>query len=326
MTRWIRRLIVPATIICLLVASGVALAQEDSGGPPPPEQEPPDCRECHLTVYQMWEDSAHGKGLSCGQCHLGDQNNHGREGHGAQGGPGDCMVCHTTGYDAATDTWEEDEIHCKACHSPIELNHPQEPMPTDRSVELCGQCHIQARFDWQLSKHGAAGVACVSCHSQHNTSLKSASVIEQCTLCHKEVAAGFSHTLHNQEGLSCANCHLASIEGDVGSGSARRSHTFETDVKTCMECHKEGLHEANNSSPAPVSFTNSSNKPLDPMTSSMTTEVTGEPAPVDLMSLVVVAGLFAAAGAAAVGLAFATLSPKLSSFGRRKTKETRRAG
>jgi len=125
---------------------------------PQPTQPSSDCRECHWDIFITWEQSSHGKGLSCPQCHLVDQDeNHAREGHGAQGGPQQCMDCHTTGYDPVTDTWVEDNIHCTSCHAPIPSNHPDEPVPTNRSADLCGSCHIQANFEWQVSKHGQAG-------------------------------------------------------------------------------------------------------------------------------------------------------------------------
>ncbi|MFV2044640.1 MAG: cytochrome c3 family protein [Anaerolineales bacterium] len=305
MKGWIRILVVLSTIIYLLATTRISIGQEISADNiPPVEEQEPDCRECHLSVYQMWEDSAHGRGLSCGQCHLGDQNNHGREGHGAQGGPGECMACHTTGYNATTDTWEEDDIHCKACHNPIEPNHPKEPMPIDRSVDLCGRCHIQARFDWQISSHGAAGVACVSCHNQHTTSLKSDSVKDQCALCHKEQAASFSHSVHDEQGLSCASCHLASIEEPLGEGSAKLSHTFAVHVKTCMECHEAGIHDSSDSTLIKASFPGGGAKDLDPMTSSLTTSVTGEPESIDGMSVIIISGLAAVIGATSVGLGF----------------------
>lgn len=228
-------------IIVLCVYTGTVHAQI-ADPEPPLEGETLDCRECHWDIHLDWEQSVHGRGLSCGQCHLADQENHSRKGHGAQGGPEQCMSCHTTGYNPEDDTWEEDNIHCKACHSPINLNHPDEPMPTDRSTELCGQCHIQAHFEWQESQHRNEGVTCVNCHNQHRTVLKSGGVLDQCAACHETRVTMFTHSEHKEAGVSCASCHLAPIEGPVGEGSAKLNHTFSVDLKTCLSCHEDQLH------------------------------------------------------------------------------------
>jgi hypothetical protein len=292
MMKWIRRLGMLAVLCLALSQASIVFAQVTNPGQEPPAQDKiPNCRDCHMPIYFSWEESAHGQGLSCGQCHLADQNNHGRQGHGAQGGPGDCMACHTTGYNPRTDTWEEDNVHCIACHTPVPTSHPDEPMPTNRSVELCGRCHIQARFDWQLSEHGAAGVACVSCHSQHTTSLKSDSVIEQCAICHEQVTEEFTHNIHSENGLSCASCHLTHIDEPLGSGSAQLSHTFQVVVKTCVSCHKESLHDPSGSTLIMASNPGGGIEMPDAMASAVTVEVREEPEIVDRMSLVVLAGL-----------------------------------
>ncbi len=256
-----------------------------------PEKEIPDCRKCHQSIYTIWEESAHGRGLSCGQCHLANDENHARQGHGAQGGAKECMACHTTGYDPIADTWEEDNIHCIACHAPVQINHPNMPMPTNRSEELCGQCHIQARFEWQNSQHGRAGVACISCHSQHRTSLKSDSVIDQCASCHHTFTDGFSHSTHNSEGLSCADCHLAPIEGPVGEGSAKRDHTFDVDVSVCVSCHMNGLHDDGQATIVAITFQNNKRIPLNAMSSSVNAEVSEQPPEINPFGVMALIGI-----------------------------------
>ena len=279
----------------------------------PPQQEPQphevslDCRECHEDIYNGWEQSAHGQGLSCGQCHLAGEESHARQGHAAEGGTQACMSCHTTGYDPITDTWVEADISCVACHTPIDPDHPDVPAPTNRSADLCGQCHIQANFEWQNSPHGAAGVVCVSCHSQHTTSLKSTSVSAQCANCHETHTEGFTHSVHYAEGLSCANCHLAPQTGPVGEGSAKRHHTFDVDIKTCVACHGNEMHDAAGapgSSPH-FSFQSSTLDPTDAMASSVTAKVSAEPEPVSLLGFVTVGGitLGLGVGGAIVGMA-----------------------
>lgn len=290
-----RRLItgfVFALMFMLVSARGVQASPSQQE--PPPGSSNPDCRECHWDVYISWEASAHGQGLSCGQCHLADQqDNHARLGHGAQGGPQQCMSCHTTGYDPETDTWQEDNIHCTACHSPVTANHPDEPMPTNRSEELCGQCHIQARFEWEVSQHGQAGVGCVNCHDQHNTSLKSSqdNVSEQCAVCHETLEAGFTTSMHAQQGLTCGDCHLSPLDGPVGEGSAKLNHTFEVDLATCVNCHMQELHQAAETSGAqPVKYLLPSSE-VDAMASGKRAEAGAEQTPANPLGFIAVAGL-----------------------------------
>ena len=214
-------------ILLALVWAGAAAAQTVTWDEVPrnPDGEP-DCRECHWETFLDWEHSFHGQGLSCGQCHLSDQQNHSRKGHGSQGGPADCMACHTTGYNPVDDTWEEDNIHCKACHTPIELEHPENPMPTNRSSELCGGCHIQAFFEWQESGHRLAEVTCIDCHSQHTTNLRFGDATKTCAKCHESRVGEFAHSGHKEAGVTCEACHLAPLEGPIGSGSARLEPHF----------------------------------------------------------------------------------------------------
>jgi hypothetical protein len=210
-----------------------------------------DCRECHWDIYLIWEESSHGQGLSCSQCHLAvsEDNNHARAGHGAQeGGSQECMACHTTGYDAQTDTWTEGNIHCTACHTPIPGTHPDDPAPTNRSADLCGECHIQANFEWQISTHGVEDVSCVDCHNQHRATLKNPvkEIAEQCSVCHEALEADFSKSMHAEQDISCAECHLAPVEDQLlGRGNARLNHTFEVDINACLQCHREMLHAPN---------------------------------------------------------------------------------
>jgi len=275
----------------LFAFTGTAQAQI-SDLDPPPEEETLDCRECHWEIHLDWEQSVHGRGLSCGQCHLADQDNHSRSGHGAQAGPEQCMGCHTTGYNAEDDTWEEDNIHCKACHSPINLNHPDEPMPTDRSSELCGQCHIEAHFEFLDSQHSIVGVTCINCHSQHRTSLKSDSVLEQCAACHETRVMLFTQSQHRDAGVSCADCHLAPIEGPVGEGSAKLNHTFSVELNTCLSCHEDQLHLG--TADTANTEIQAENNSMDAMASMVEAEVSTELInvnPLSFVSLLGVAGI-----------------------------------
>ena len=245
MNRYLKLIILAGSIALILGLFNVfpSAAQGDIPDEVPRDKDgDPDCRECHWETFLDWEHSIHGQGLSCAQCHLSNQQDHARAGHGSQGGPEDCMGCHTTGYNPEDDTWEEDNIHCKACHTPIEQNHPDDPMPTNRSGQLCGGCHIQAFFEWQESKHCQEEVACIDCHSQHTTELRFVDAIETCAQCHQSRVEEFEHSGHEAAGVDCASCHLAPLEGPIGSGSAKLNHTFIVELKTCTNCHLEELH------------------------------------------------------------------------------------
>jgi len=275
-------------LAALFVFTGTAQAQLSDLNPPT-EDDTLDCRECHWGTYLDWEQSVHGVGLSCGQCHLADQDNHARSGHGAQEeGAAQCMPCHTTGYNPENDTWEEDNIHCKACHSPINLNHPDEPMPTDRSAELCGGCHIEAHIEWQESAHQTAGVTCINCHSQHRTALKNGGVTEQCSACHDNRVDMFTHSEHQEAGVLCGDCHLALIEGPIGEGSAKRNHTFSVELGTCLSCHEDQLHYG------PADTAQIENSPdsetVDAMVSNVDVEVSSEPKSINLVNFIPLLG------------------------------------
>ncbi|NOY97751.1 MAG: hypothetical protein GXP40_00905 [Chloroflexi bacterium] len=280
-----------AFLFMLVGTTSVWAGGNKGDDPPPPPIRVEDCRECHEDIYDMWEQSAHGQGLSCGQCHLSEQqDNHAREGHGAQEGPRACMSCHTTGYDLTTDTWEEDNIHCTSCHTPVPEDHPDQPAPINRSAELCGQCHIEARFEWESSTHGAVGVTCVSCHSQHETELKAGNVSDECATCHGERVEGFGHSEHSEQGLSCVDCHLAPLDAPLGKGVAKRNHSFHVELSTCTSCHAYEMHDERATPVASVDSQLEPPGPADSMASSISFEVSTVPPPVNPLALALVMG------------------------------------
>ena len=324
---WLARFLVGLFVVLALVGtiSVVAAGPPEQIGPTitTTADGNPDCRECHWPVYLAWERSTHGKGLSCGQCHLGDQDNHAREGHWTQGGPQECMGCHTTGYDPETDSWDEDSIHCTACHSPINPIHPLQPMPTSQTADLCGTCHIEAHFEWRVSEHGNAGVTCISCHSQHMTSLKTESVAELCVTCHETISEGYAHSTHNQEGLTCADCHLATFEGPIAEGMAKRNHTFAVALETCMACHGLDLHSpADKEEVAKLIQVRA--EPLDAMSSSVDAAVSETPQAANPVGFVVAGGVTVGLGIGGVGLGIVTvIGPRLGRwYGRIRRKKS----
>ena len=278
--KWITRLFFGLLFALPFGLVSAAWVQADSSGLTQ-GTEPLDCRECHQAFYEAWENSAHGQAVTDPRF---------QEAWLAKGQPNECLSCHTTGYDAVTNTWEADGITCEACHSPISDSHPTVPMPTDRSGSLCGTCHQETLFEWQVSKHRNSELSCTGCHGQHSTNLKSGDASTLCASCHRDRASNFAHTQHSQEGLSCADCHLGPLNGG-GEGHGTRDHSFFVRLSTCNECHAYQMHdpvevhpeaEAPVVDPHPVEFVNAG--------------VSVEPSPVNPFSYALLSGLIGMAG------------------------------
>ncbi len=254
------------------------------------QEEPADdnCQDCHPAVVAVWETSHHGQAMSDPDFETAWKE---------RGKPQECLPCHTTGYDATTGTWEEDGIVCKACHAPLAENHPSQPMPTDRSVNLCGTCHQETVFEWQVSHHRSADLSCVDCHGQHSTTLKGDDAQALCASCHRDRASGFAHSAHSLEGLLCADCHLSPTDGEMGQGHAALDHSFHVKLSTCNECHEYDMHD-------PVDVHTENLEPpadpeLDSMASAANLGVSVDPEPISPIYYALVSAL--------VGMAFGLL-------------------
>lgn len=194
-----------------------------------------DCQICHAGFQESWAEGSHGRAVDDPIF---------KEAWHAQGQPAMCMSCHTTGFNPETGTWEKEGISCEACHNPIEEDHPMEPMPADRSANLCGNCHTETFFEWQVSGHRQEDLSCIGCHDPHGTNLKSNDASMLCATCHRDRASNFAHSAHSSEGLTCADCHIGSIEGETGEkGHAVRDHSFHVRLSTCNACHAYQMHD-----------------------------------------------------------------------------------
>lgn len=237
-----------------------------------------DCRECHPAFVEAWESSAHGRATSDPRF---------QEAWAAKGEPKECLVCHVTGYDEASGTWEADGITCAACHSPIAKNHPLSPMPMDRSENLCGSCHVEAVFEWQVSEHRANELTCVACHGQHSTNLKAGEPSALCASCHRDRSSNYAHSAHSAEGLSCADCHLGPLNGAEGEGHATRDHSFNVRLGTCNSCHVYQMHDPVEVHPEPRPVPKPVVEPVDFESAG----VNSDPEPVNPFSFALLAGL-----------------------------------
>ncbi len=203
----------------------------------PPQAKPTsqeDCKSCHQAFYESWEIGAHGQAISDPVFQIAWNE---------QGRPGECLECHVTGYDPINITWKYDGITCEACHSPIPENHPLEPMTADRTGHLCGDCHTETYFEWQVSAHSQRGLDCTGCHDPHATGLKAETGAMLCASCHRERSSNFTHSAHSEQGLTCANCHLADLGQSKAEGHSGKDHSFFVSLSTCNSCHVYQMHD-----------------------------------------------------------------------------------
>ena len=204
--------------------------QAQEGGEPTNE-----CQSCHPAFQEAWIAGAHGQAASdpafldaWAQADKDPQ----------------CLTCHTTGFDLATGMYESQGVTCSACHDSSTANHPAEPMPSDGSPNLCGSCHTETYFEWQISGHRQEELGCVDCHDPHATELKAFDESSLCSTCHRTRASNFTHTQHSQEGLTCADCHLGPIIARTGESHAVRDHSFGVKLSSCNACHAYQMHDA----------------------------------------------------------------------------------
>ena len=274
--QWSTRLFFGLLFALPAVLMSVALTQASEL----PQVETPngiECKVCHENFQEAWEDGAHGQATNDPTF---------REAWQEQGSPARCLTCHTTGFDAVSGLSKADGVTCEACHSPITENHPQEPMSADRSAGLCGTCHTETFFEWQVSKHREVDLACVGCHDSHGTTLKAEDASKMCATCHRERASNFTHTQHSQVGLTCADCHLTRLTGDQGEGHATRDHSFTVKLSACNECHAYQMHD-----PAQVHADQPTPAPVDAMASVETLSVSAAPEQVSPVGFATVSGL-----------------------------------
>ncbi|MEW6717007.1 MAG: multiheme c-type cytochrome [Chloroflexota bacterium] len=258
-----------------------------------------ECQNCHPAFQEAWGYSAHG---------LAATEPIFTEAWQERGKPKECLACHTTGYDPLTGNYVSEGVTCEACHNPIPPEHPERPIPVDRTAELCGICHTDTYFEWQVSRHGQVGLACISCHGAHSADVRMMDVSELCASCHGTRASRFAHSEHHAQGLTCVECHLGSSEEPVGMGSSVKDHTFSVNLDTCMKCHNYQVH-------TPPGMEDIKGREVNPevlaaMVSSDRAAVSSQPASISPIGYATLAGL--------VGMAFGMItSPWLERWYRR---------
>jgi predicted CXXCH cytochrome family protein len=287
MMKWIFKRMLHGLVFALpLMIVTYAVVQASPG-----QQEEPadqlDCSSCHSSFVNTWMQSAHGQAGS---------NPIFQESWKAQGSPSQCLPCHTTGYDPKTNTYESDAITCDACHNMAQTNHPYEPMAADRSSRLCGECHQETQFEWQISAHRESGLDCVGCHDPHATGLKRDDPLAQCASCHRGRASNYAHSEHSNAGLTCTSCHLAELRDHTSEGFARLDHSFHVRLSTCNSCHAYQMHD-----PVDVHPEGTVPAPRDANAAVENLTVNAEPLPVSPIGFATLAGLFGLAAGVILG-------------------------
>jgi len=227
----------------LVISVGMTLAGEPAlslaaAGARPPAAEPlaaggpQSCRECHLEEYDSWVHSAHADASfdPIFQVYLQDVRQ-----------PGECFACHATGYDTATGSFVLSGVSCEACHGPYRAEHPAQSMEIARSAEMCGACHQSTLAEWEVSRHGQAGVSCIDCHEVHSQQTHAAaSTNALCADCHHAEVDNFVHRKHAAEAVPCIDCHLSrpdAPQADTEAGAAITAHSFTAVSVACTDCH-----------------------------------------------------------------------------------------
>jgi DmsE family decaheme c-type cytochrome len=151
------------------------------------------------------------------------------------------------------------QLSCLGCHGDVTehmaangeapvFSFPDQPAITQNGV--CLDCHRDTHPEFDSSSHARAGLACTSCHSQHQAERGASHLLraaEQllypdlaspsalCADCHSDVASTFSlnerHRL-NEGVLECTSCH------DPHAPAARVSlGGFKQ--QACVTCHAD---------------------------------------------------------------------------------------
>jgi len=279
MKKFFKRLIVGLifAVPLMVVTYAIGLASDQAQDVPTD----PDCGSCHAAFVEAWGDSLHGHATT--DPAFTDSWND-------QGQPPECLECHTTGYDPETGTYTAEGITCEACHSPYSAEHPLAPMPMDRSAELCGKCHSETHFEWQVSQHREEGVDCVACHDPHKTGLKMEPEQMLCSSCHRSRASNYAHTAHSKQGLNCTDCHLSQLTESPIEGHSKKDHSFFVSLETCNSCHVYQMHD-----PETVHMDNPTPEPVDTISSVQTDVVQSDPVPVNPIGFTAMSGLIGVA-------------------------------
>ena len=142
-------------------------------------------------------------------------------------------------------------VTCENCHGPGQAHVESggdatkifrfETATAKQVDDKCLTCHAGTHANFERSSHGAAGVSCISCHSNHGfTSQEHLLKAEQpklCYGCHTDIKAAFSQAFHhkvNEGVLVCTDCH-----NPHGTFQDKLLNTSADQNAVCTKCHAE---------------------------------------------------------------------------------------
>lgn len=180
------------------------------------------CKDCHQKEYAQYLTTSHGRGMS-DDAVLSEKMG--------------CESCHGAGSAHVNAGGDTKDAGFGTILKPNK-------MPADKANELCLGCHKAGdQFYWQHSAHQRKGVACVGCHSIHNSKdgahaklLSAENTTALCLTCHKANHLAMGKSAHMPIGgnaLSCDDCH--NPHGSAGPKQVRALTTNEL----CFTCHAD---------------------------------------------------------------------------------------
>ncbi len=180
------------------------------------------CKDCHQKEYAQYLTTSHGRAESDGAA-LPEKMG--------------CETCHGAGSAHVAAGGDNKDPGFATIQNVGKL-------APAKANEICLGCHKAGeQFYWQHSAHARKDIACVSCHSIHNSKdgahaklLKAENTTSLCLTCHKanHLAMGKSaHMPVGGNGLSCNDCH--NPHGSAGPKQIRALSTSEL----CMSCHAD---------------------------------------------------------------------------------------
>lgn len=218
------------------------------------------CSRCHdndldqsapQVRYGAINASAH-IGLSCSDCHVGVEAN-----HGATVPAVDCSACHKSNAEAFQlgIHWKllargsqaaPDCVDCHGSHDIGQLSQGVKSIHDLAILDTCGQCHEKQKNEFIQSSHGAAfedlakrdfAPVCTSCHNEHaifdakapGSPVSASKMPDTCGGCHEDPAFA--------EALSIPGNRQSSYEDTI---HGLRNRFGKENVATCEDCH--GYH------------------------------------------------------------------------------------
>jgi DmsE family decaheme c-type cytochrome len=172
------------------------------------------CTLCHADLAKKFDSNPHsklalmhgGKGITCESCH----------------GPG--------------------QAHVESGGDVTKLFRFEKATPKQVDEKYLS-CHLGTHANFDRTAHGAAGISCISCHSNH--SFKSESHLlkvaepQLCYSCHSDIKAAFAQPFHhkvNEGVLVCSDCH-----NPHGTFQDKLLKTNADQNAVCTKCHAETL-------------------------------------------------------------------------------------